>query len=66
MEKKFGKIRTVYSSAPAEYGCKYQPGGFLLTINGDLVGAIQEQGSNRMGRYTWFKLTEKKEEKGKS
>ena len=61
-EKKFRQIRTVYSSAPTEHGCKYQPGGCLLTINGDLAGAIQEQGSDRMGRYTWFKLTGKRGE----
>ena len=60
MEEKFRQIRTVYSSALAEHGFKYQPGGCFMTINEDLAGAIQEQGSNRMGRYVWFKLTEKR------
>ena len=62
MEEKFRQIQTVYLSAPTENICKYQPGGCLLTTNGDLAGAIQEQGSNRMGQYTWFKLKGKRRE----
>ena len=56
MEEKFRQIRTVYSSPPAEHGYKHQPGGCLLTINGDLVGALQEQGSSRMGQYIAWRL----------
>ena len=48
MGEKFRQIQTVYLSAPVEHGCNYHPGGCLLTINGDLAGAIQEEGSNRM------------------
>ena len=59
MEEKLRQIRTAYLSVRAKHGCRYQPGGCLLTINGDLTVTIQEQGSDRMGRYMWFKLTGK-------
>ena len=48
MEEKFRQTRTVYSSAPAKHRCKYQLGGYPLAINGNLAGAVQKQGSDRM------------------
>ena len=67
MEEKIRQPRIVYSLAPSKHGCKYQPWGCLLTINGNLARAVQKQGSNRMGQFSWFKLTEKRgEERGGS
>ena len=53
---------TMYALASAEHGCKETPGGCLLTLNGDLAKSIQEQGSDRMGQFTWVLMTGKRGE----
>ena len=56
MEMLFNRSRAVYSAMKADYDTNYQPGGNLLTVNGDTVGRIKNSGSDPMGRFCWFTL----------
>ena len=62
MRNMVGPHRTQHASAPAEFDCKYQNGGCLLSVNGELTGSIMEMGSDRMGRFCWTTLKGKRDE----
>ncbi|NCG03282.1 MAG: hypothetical protein GWP22_07470, partial [Actinomycetales bacterium] len=58
-----GGAKTVYSSARADYRCKYyQPGGSLLTINGVNRGRVVDSGTDPLGRFCWMALKGKRDE----
>ena len=54
--------RAHHASAPAVFVCKYQNGGCLLSVNGELTGSIMEMASDRMGRFCWTTLKGKRDE----
>ena len=49
MESVVGPHQTLYSAAPAAHDTTYQPGGTLLTINGNNAGRYCKGGADRMG-----------------
>ena len=56
MDTTFGHSRTAYAAAPASYDTDYQPGGSLLTVNGNATGRVKEQGQDKWGRFAWFTM----------
>ena len=62
MRTRFRQSQTIYSSAPAPRLSRYQPGGNLLTINGQSTGRISARGCDDMGRFCWFTLRGRRDE----
>ena len=62
MRTRFRQSQTIYSSAPAPRSSRYQPGGNLLTINGQSTGRISARGCDDMGRFCWFTLRGRRDE----
>lgn len=63
MNKRFRSSRTMYTAAPArDYDLRYQPGGNLLTANGEITARINGRGSDKMGRFCWYTLQGKRDE----
>ena len=47
---------TAFASAPADHDTRYQPGGCLLTVNGECAGRHAKTGQDPLGRYCWMEL----------
>ena len=63
MTKRFRSSKTLYTAAPAMgYETQYQPGGNLLTANGEITSRINGSGTDKMGRFCWFTLQGKRDE----
>lgn len=63
MQKRFQGSRTIYTAAPTkEHNLKYQPGGNLLTANGEITARIDGYGSDKWGRYCWYTLRGRRDE----
>ena len=57
MQNRFRSSRTNFTAAPStDHRVKYQPGGNLLTINGEVTARIDGQGTDDLGRFCWYKL----------
>jgi len=62
MDILFTNSQTVYSAMKADHDTNYQPGGNLLTVNGDTTGRINDRGGDPLGRFCWFTLRGKRDE----
>ena len=63
MQKRFRTSRTNYTAAPNEERNKtYQPGGNLLTANGEITARIDGRGSDKWGRFCWYTFQGKRDE----
>ena len=62
MRMQFRQSQTVYSSAATSRASRYQPGGNLLTINGQTTGRISARGSDELGRFCWYTLRGRRDE----
>lgn len=62
MERVFQQSKTIFSSGTAAYDKKYQPGGNLLTINGDSTGRVNKSKGDKWGRFSYMELRGKRDE----
>ena len=62
MEKAVGPHHTIYASAEAGHNVKHQPGGTLLTVNGDTARRHKAGNGDRMGRLCWMTLQGERDE----
>ena len=63
MNKRFRASRTIYTAAQTdEYKSSYQPGGNLITANGEITARVDGQGSDEGGRFCWYSLQGKRDE----
>lgn len=62
MGKRLRAARTIYTAAPNRDYKTYQPGGNLLTVNGEITARINGQGADTLGRFCWYTLAGKRDE----
>ena len=63
MMKSFKTSRTIYAAAPAQdHQVRYQPGGNLLTVNGEVTARIDGRGSDTLGRFCYYTFAGKRDE----
>ena len=63
MNKRFKGSRTVYTAAPTkDHTLRYQPGGNLLTANGEITARIDGHGTDKWGRFCWFQFKGRRDE----
>jgi hypothetical protein len=63
MNKRFRISRTIFTAAPTDrHDATYQPGGNLITANGEVTGRIDGRGVDKWGRYCWFSLQGRRDE----
>lgn len=63
MMKWFRTSRTIYTAAPAQdHQVRYQPGGNLLTVNGEITARIDGRGSDTLGRFCHYTFAGKRDE----
>ena len=63
MQKRFRASRTLYTAAQGyDHSTNYQPGGNLLTVNGEVTGRIDGRGSDKWGRYCWYTFQGRRDE----
>ena len=63
MMKCFRTSRTIYTAAPAQdHQARYQPGGNLLTVNGEVTARIEGRGSDTLGRFCYYTFAGKRDE----
>ena len=63
MMKCFRTSRTIYTAAPAQdHQVRYQPGGNLLTVNGEVTARIDGRGSDALGRFCYYTFAGKRDE----
>jgi hypothetical protein len=63
MNKSFKGSRTLYTAAPTTtHTTKYQPGGNLLTANGEITARIDGHGTDKWGRFCWYQFRGRRDE----
>ena len=63
MTKRFRASKTLYTAAPAiGHDTQYQPGGNLLSANGEITTRINGSGADMMGRFCWYTLQGRRDE----
>ena len=63
MMKWFRTSRTIYTAAPArDHLVRYQPGGNLLMVNGEVTAQIDGRGSDTLGRFCYYNFAGKRDE----
>ena len=63
MMKCFRTSRTIYTAAPAQdHQVRYQPGGNLLSVNGEVTARIDGRGSDALGRFCYYTFAGKRDE----
>ena len=63
MGKRFWASRTVYTAAPMDnYNSMYQPGGNLITANGEITARVDGHGNDKWGRFCWYSFQGKRDE----
>ena len=63
MNKRFRSAQTIYTAAPSQHhAVQYQPGGNLLTANGEVTARIDGRGSDSLGRFCWYTFAGKRDE----
>ncbi len=63
MTKRFRSSKTLYTAAPTiGHDTQYQPGGNLLTANGEITSRINGSGTDKMGRFCWNTLQGRRNE----
>ena len=63
LNRRLKSARTLYTAAPPQsHSVKYQPGGNLLTANGEITARIDGRGTDKMGRFCWFTFAGKRDE----
>ena len=63
LNKRFRSAHTLYTAAPPQnHLVQYQPGGNLLTANGEVTARIDGRGTDTMGRFCWYTFAGKRDE----
>ncbi len=63
MGKRFRASRTIYTAAPTDdHDLTYQPGGNLITTNGEITGRVDGHGSDKWRRFCWYSFQGKRDE----
>ena len=58
----YNRSTAIYSSAPADHDCTYQPGGTMCIMSGHSAGIFLTSGGDRMGRFCWYTVQGKRDE----